>query len=154
NTPAQGHRGLRQRSKRGKTDIQFRARPHRTSLICSGNDTSPLYEFDSRYSGKGTVMPEETVLPVTPAGIEYAYSSNGEDWTADWCSFLSQNDELAQGDQCRRGEIHYADPAEFVDSDSVIDSMADNAASSDLGEWADDFPNVSAEAKQELEDLL
>ena len=24
----------------------------------------------------------------------------------------------------------------------------------DLGEWADDFPSVSAEAKQELEDLL
>jgi hypothetical protein len=32
--------------------------------------------------------------------------------------------------------------------------MADNAASSDLGEWADDFPTVSSEAKQELEDIL
>ncbi|WP_223466175.1 hypothetical protein [Pseudomonas sp. GL-RE-26] len=99
-------------------------------------------------------MPEENILPVVSAGIEYAYSNNGEEWTADWCSFLSQNDEFAPGDECQRGEVHYADPAEFVDSDAVIDAMANNAASSDLGEWADDFPNVSADAKQELEDLL
>lgn len=32
--------------------------------------------------------------------------------------------------------------------------MADNAVSSDFGEWADDFPTVSAEAKQELKGLL
>jgi len=89
-----------------------------------------------------------------PEPKDYAYSTNGEDWTADWDSFLSQNDDLAAGDECQRGVIQYADPAEFVDSDSVIDAMATNAASSDLGEWADDFPTVSAEAKQEREDLL
>ena len=99
-------------------------------------------------------MPEETVVPVAPAVIEYAYSTNGEDWTADWCSFLDQNKELSPGDECQRGVMRYADPAEFVDSDSVINSMADNASSGELGEWADDFPSVSAEAKQELEDLL
>jgi len=99
-------------------------------------------------------MPEETVVPVAPVVIEYAYSINGEDWTADWCSFLDQNKELSPGCECRRGEMHYADPAEFVDSDAVINSMADNASSSDLGEWADDFPSGSAEAKLELEELL
>jgi hypothetical protein len=104
--------------------------------------------------GKDEVMPEENVLPVVSAGIEYAYSNNGEEWTADWCSFLSQNDELAPGDECQRGEVHYADPTEFVDSGAVIGAMASNAASSDLGEWTDDFPSVSADAKQELDDLL
>jgi hypothetical protein len=104
--------------------------------------------------GKDEVMPEENVLPVVSAGIEYAYSNNGEEWTADWCSFLNQNDELAPGDECQRGEVHYADPTEFVDSGAVIGAMASNAASSDLGEWTDDFPSVSADAKQELDDLL
>ena len=99
-------------------------------------------------------MPEETVLLVAQPGIEYAYSTNGEDWTADWCSFISKNEDFSPGDECQRGEMHYADPAEFVDSDAVIDTMANNASSSELGEWADDFPNVSADAKQELEDLL
>ncbi|SDT51826.1 hypothetical protein [Pseudomonas prosekii] len=99
-------------------------------------------------------MPEETVLPVASAEPEYAYSANGEDWVSDWCSFLDQNDELEVGDECQRGLMVYGDPAEFVDADAVIDSMADNAHSSDLGEWADDFPDVSAEAKAELEDLL
>ncbi|MGH8376202.1 MAG: hypothetical protein ACRER6_13195, partial [Pseudomonas sp.] len=46
------------------------------------------------------------------------------------------------------------DPTEFVDSGAVIGAMASNAASSDLGEWTDDFPSVSADAKQELDDLL
>ncbi|WP_193039476.1 MULTISPECIES: hypothetical protein [unclassified Pseudomonas] len=39
-------------------------------------------------------MPEETVLPVAQPGIEYAYSTNGEDWTADWCSFISKNEDF------------------------------------------------------------
>jgi hypothetical protein len=36
----------------------------------------------SRYSGKGTIMPGENVLPISSAGIEYDYSNNGEEWTA------------------------------------------------------------------------
>ncbi len=48
-------------------------------------------------------MPEETVLPVAQPGIEYAYSTNGEDWTADWCSFISKNEDFSPGDECQRG---------------------------------------------------
>ena len=115
-----------------------------------------LYEAEERLRRALAcqLIPEEVVSSVTPAVIEHAYSINGEDWTADWCSFIDQNQELSPGDECKRGEMHYAYPAEFVDSDSVINFMSDNASSSDLGAWAEDFPSVSTEVKQKLEDLL
>lgn len=45
------------------------------------------------------------------------------------------------------------DAGDFVDADRVIDDMTD-AAWDVAGEFAEDFPEVSAEARQELNELL
>jgi uncharacterized protein YfdQ (DUF2303 family) len=51
------------------------------------------------------------------------------------------------------GTSHKPDAGDFVDADRVIDDMGD-AAMDVGGEFAEDFPNVSPEARKELNDFL
>lgn len=54
-----------------------------------------------------------------------------------------------------RGLKKFDDPEDFVPgADDIINTMANNAAGSDGGEFADDYPNVTEEAQAELNEYL
>jgi uncharacterized protein YfdQ (DUF2303 family) len=98
---------------------------------------------------------------------EFAMSvGDGEKcWSLDEEQFNYESlDELIQGIYDLHGSVepgwvvsfgtaHKPDAADFVDADRVIDDMGD-AASDVGGEFAEDFPSVSPEARKELNDFL
>lgn len=90
-----------------------------------------------------------------PRSGEITWSANGEDWhNEDLSELITSNDELQAGSTVYCGTKRYLDPAGFVDPDSLISSMNDNASCSDAGEWVDDWPQASKEAMADLESFL
>lgn len=83
-----------------------------------------------------------------------------ECWSLDEMNFcndlhdlLDSNDELKTGDVVYVGEAHYPKPEHLCSADDIIGMIGDRAW--DIGdEHAEDYPNVSREAVQELDDLL
>ena len=68
---------------------------------------------------------------------------------------LKRNDHLLVGSTVFRGEMRYPDPADYVpDVDDVLIHMQEEAEGSDCGEWVEDYPEPSDEAKAELKALL
>lgn len=57
------------------------------------------------------------------------------------------------GDTVYVGDAVTPNPESYVDVDSVLEQMGERA-SDDCGESADDYPDVSKDAKRELEDAL
>lgn len=66
---------------------------------------------------------------------------------------ILDNDDAPVGRTVWRGMGCRPDAAQFFDADQVID-YASERAGDEFGEWSDDFPHVTKEAKAELDDLL
>ena len=75
----------------------------------------------------------------------FSYGSLGE--------LLDCNDDLQVGDTVYTGNGITPNPAEWVDADDVIEQLACRAYD-EGGEFAEDYPEVSKEAKAELHELL
>jgi hypothetical protein len=75
----------------------------------------------------------------------FSYETLGE--------LLDCNDDLEVGDTVYTGNGITPDPAEWVDADDVIEQLACRAYD-ESGEFAEDYPEVSEEAKAELDELL
>lgn len=84
-----------------------------------------------------------------------------ECWSADEENFnhnclqdlLDSNDELKVGDVVYVGLAKHPEPGQICDADDIIDRMSDNAW--DIGgEYAEDYPDVTKEAHQELDDFI
>jgi hypothetical protein len=76
---------------------------------------------------------------------QFSYDTLGE--------LLDNHDDLDVGDTVYTGVAETPDPAEWVDADDIIEQLACRAGD-DCGEFADDYPDVSKEAKLELQRLL
>ncbi|SDU62169.1 hypothetical protein [Pseudomonas mediterranea] len=62
---------------------------------------------------------------------------------------------LAVGDKIYRATECKDDPAGFLpDANQITEIMWDNAASSDAGEWVEDYPLLRGEASRDLETAL
>jgi hypothetical protein len=108
-----------------------------------------------------TVLTEEeaeinALFPVQPVAAEH------ECWSVDVETFRSESlgdlidrhsGELEVGQTVYVGQSVRPDPARYVDADTVIEQMGE-LAYDDCSESAEDFPDVTKEARQELEDLL
>jgi len=75
----------------------------------------------------------------------YSYDSLDE--------LLATHDDLAEGDTVHFGKGETPDAGSWVDADDIIENLACRAGD-DCGEFADDYPDVSKEAKEELQALL
>jgi len=82
-------------------------------------------------------------------------------WSADEESFchtslvdlLDSDDSIIEGSTVWCGDADKPSASELIDADDVIELLASRAA--DVGgEWAEDYPDVTKEAKGELEALL
>lgn len=86
---------------------------------------------------------------------EAAWSHNNEDFNHDSLGDLLDNhgDDLKPGDTVYVGDAERPTMGELCSADDVIETMADRA--NDIaGEYAEDFPDVTKEAKDELNALL
>lgn len=66
---------------------------------------------------------------------------------------LDSNDDVQEGDIVHVGTANVPDPAEWVDADDILENLACRA-DDNCGELAEDYPEVSKEAKAELQDVL
>ncbi|HGM4434782.1 TPA: hypothetical protein ACKPIN_003284 [Pseudomonas aeruginosa] len=91
-----------------------------------------------------------------PRDGKVIWSNNGEDWHNETLAeVLKRNDHLLVGSTVFRGEMQYPDPAGYIpDVDDVLIHMQEEAEGSDCGEWVEDYPEPSDEAKAELKALL
>ena len=84
------------------------------------------------------------------------WSRDGERYYDDFCEFLDMEGDLAPGDTVYRGTVKRYTGADLINrfaASSITDWMGE-AAYDIVGEVADDYPNVSDEAKAELLALL
>ena len=81
------------------------------------------------------------------------WSHDGERFSYDTLGELLDCNELQVGDTVYTGDGETPDPAGWVDADDIIEQLACRAYD-DCGEVAEDYPEVSKEAKAELESLL
>lgn len=84
---------------------------------------------------------------------EEAWSLNGEEYTRDSLAELITNEEVEAGATVWRGTARSPDPADYVDAEDVIDAIADRAWQK-AGEFAEGYPNVSDEAREQLQAML
>lgn len=75
----------------------------------------------------------------------FTYANLGE--------LLDAHDDIEVGDTVFHGTSVTPDPGEWVSADDVIEQLACRA-SDECGEFAEDYPEVTKEAKAELEELL
>lgn len=66
---------------------------------------------------------------------------------------IDGNDNLEVGQMVYVADALIPDPGSYVDVDSVLEQMGERAFD-DCGEAADVYPDVTGEAKQELDDIL
>lgn len=66
---------------------------------------------------------------------------------------LGTHDDIEAGDTVYHGEGIAHDPAEWVGADDVTEQLSCRAYDA-CGEFAEDYPEVSREAKAELDELL
>ncbi|WP_250501938.1 hypothetical protein [Caballeronia sp. AZ7_KS35] len=83
-----------------------------------------------------------------------AWSRNGEDYTCDDLhELIDLEDDLEAGDVVFVGEVKAIEMKHLCDADDVIEMMGERAYD-EAGEWADNYPDVTPEAKAELDALL
>ncbi len=90
--------------------------------------------------------------------IEECWSSDGEDFNNDFCSMLDNlrgeyEDSEILGIKVYKAEAHVADPTNFFDMDYFLEALGENAWDSH-SEYAQDWPDPSAEAKKRLEKYI
>lgn len=66
---------------------------------------------------------------------------------------LDSNDELQAGDVVYVGNAKHPKPEQLCDADDIIEMMKDRAWDI-VGEYAEDYPEVSDEAHKELDDFI
>lgn len=85
---------------------------------------------------------------------EDTWSANDEMFNCDNLNeLLNENDNLAAGDIVWKGEKFPVKIAAYVDAGDIIEMLGERAYD-DVGEVAEDWPDVSAEARQELDAIL
>ncbi|PTT89986.1 hypothetical protein DBR45_56895 [Pseudomonas sp. HMWF031] len=93
-------------------------------------------------------MPEEN----TPR--DETWSADNEMFNCDSLNeLLNENDELAVGYTVWKGEKFPVNITGYVDAGDVIEMLGERAYD-DVGEVAEDWPDVSADARQELDAVL
>lgn len=75
----------------------------------------------------------------------YLYESLGE--------LLDDHDDIEAEDTVHYGTAEIPNPTDWVDAEDVIEQLACRAQD-ECGEWAEDYPDVTVEAKVELTELL
>ena len=85
---------------------------------------------------------------------ELIYSADGEDFQYESVQEILDNyEDLVAGDLIHVAEKHDADVTTLVDADDITEMLGERAWDN-FGECAEDFPDVSKEAKMELNMLL
>lgn len=84
---------------------------------------------------------------------QYAYSRNEEYFGYDNLYDLLSDEELAPGNTVYRGIVMPIDIKNLIDADDVIETIGERAWDQ-AGEVAEDYPDVSADARNELNCLL
>jgi len=93
-------------------------------------------------------MPEEKRIP------DETWSANEELFNCDSLGeLLDENDDLEVGATVWKGEKIPIKTAGYVDAGDVIEMLGERAYD-DVGEFAEDWPDVPDEARQELDSLL
>lgn len=77
---------------------------------------------------------------------DYSYSELGD-------LIDAHRDDLEVGSIVYIGEAVHPSPTDFVDADDICEMLAERAYDR-CGEFAEDFPDASKEAKSELDELL
>ncbi|MDN7441162.1 hypothetical protein QZM64_18555 [Burkholderia cepacia] len=91
---------------------------------------------------------------IQAADVRVVWSRNNEDFTCDeLAELLDMNDDLAVGDVVFIGEAAPINPKHLCDADDVIDMIGERAYD-EVGEYADCYPDVTPEARAELDALL
>lgn len=93
-------------------------------------------------------MPEEKRIP------DETWSANEELFNCDSLGeLLDENDDLDVGATVWKGEKFPINTAGYIDAGDVIEMLGERAYD-DVGEFAEDWPDVPDEAHQELDALL
>lgn len=85
--------------------------------------------------------------------IRECWSTDEETYSYDTLGELLDCNELVAGDIVYVGHAIDHDPTWWFDADQVIEAIGE-AAHGDAGEHAEDYPDVTDEAKAELQTLL
>lgn len=82
------------------------------------------------------------------------WSIDGERFDYDTVNeLINSNDELSIGDTVFVGDTVIQDPTEWLDVGDILEQMQERAMD-DCGESAEDYPNISEAARQELQEFL
>jgi hypothetical protein len=82
------------------------------------------------------------------------WSDDNERFNADSLGELIEgNDSLVVGSMVYFGDAQRVDPTKFISASDIVEMIGERAYD-EAGECAEDFPNVSKEAEDELEELL
>ncbi|MBY4726642.1 MULTISPECIES: hypothetical protein [Burkholderia] len=88
------------------------------------------------------------------ADVRVVWSRNNEDFTCDELDeLLDTHDDLTVGDVVFVGDAEPVPIKYLCDADDVIGTMGDRAYDQ-VGEYADGYPDVTPEARAELDALL
>ncbi|WP_175760472.1 hypothetical protein [Burkholderia anthina] len=90
----------------------------------------------------------------TGAEVRTTWSRDNEYFSCDALDeLLDMHDDLAVGDVVYFGDVAPIPTKHLCDADDIIDMLGERAYD-EVGEAADDYPNISPEAKAELESLI
>ncbi|WP_254208600.1 hypothetical protein [Burkholderia multivorans] len=90
----------------------------------------------------------------TSSKVRTVWSSNNEDFTCDELDeLLDMHTDLTVGDVVFVGEVAPIPTKHLCDADDVIDFIGERAYD-EVGEYADGYPDVTSEARAELDALL
>lgn len=108
------------------------------------------------YAGRTSHTEDSAAAPLSQDSAEQVecWSANNEEFCAGSLGdFLESNDELVAGEAVYVADAVTPDPASYINVDDILEQMGERA-SDECGEWADDYPDVTAEARQTLTELL
>lgn len=94
-------------------------------------------------------QPENKAAP----GAEECWSVDEENFNARTLGDLIDNHDLEVGAVVFRAEAIHPEPKELIDVEDIIETMGERAYDI-AGEHAEDYPDVSEAAEQELTDFL
>ncbi|WP_244098925.1 hypothetical protein [Burkholderia ambifaria] len=90
----------------------------------------------------------------TSSTVRTVWSCNNEDFTCDELDdLLDMHDDLTVGDVVFVGDVIPIQTKHLCDADDVIDMLGERAYDQ-AGEYADGYPDVTPEARAELDSLL
>lgn len=82
------------------------------------------------------------------------WSYDEEHYSHDSLAELIQEIPIEAGEEVFYAEGEVPDPGAWVDAEDVIELLASRADDEGFGDWAEDYPEVTPEAKAELTELL